>query len=78
MRGSGGLDAEWYLKRYPDVAKAGLDPYHHYAKHGWREGRDPRPDFSTSGYLFRYHSASKPPLPRINISSLSHSEGCDI
>ena len=50
-RGDRGIDQAWYLATYPDVAAAGLDPVKHYLKHGWREGRDPRPDFSTRGYL---------------------------
>ena len=50
-RGGGGVDQAWYLAQYPDVAAAGMDPVVHYLKHGWREGRDPRPDFSTVAYL---------------------------
>jgi glycosyltransferase involved in cell wall biosynthesis/1,4-dihydroxy-2-naphthoate octaprenyltransferase len=49
--GDCGLDRTWYLQTYPDVARAGVDPIEHYLRHGWHEGRDPRPDFSTSGYL---------------------------
>ena len=45
-----GVDRDWYLRRYPDLAKV-ADPVAHYLAHGWRERRDPRPDFSTSGYL---------------------------
>src|SRR5262249_56153993 len=30
---------------------AGLDAVVQYLGQGWQEGRDPRPDFSTSGYL---------------------------
>src|SRR5271166_6159244 len=47
----GGVDRTWYLETYPDIASAGVDPVEHYLRHGWREGRDPRPSFSTSGYL---------------------------
>ncbi|MEO0917627.1 MAG: hypothetical protein AAFY31_11710 [Pseudomonadota bacterium] len=45
------IDAEFYLEANADVAAAGLDAGFHYAKHGWREGRDPSPSFSTKGYL---------------------------
>ncbi len=45
------LDAEFYLENNADVAEAGIDASLHYAKFGWREGRDPSPSFSTKGYL---------------------------
>jgi hypothetical protein len=51
VRGERGLDQAWYLATYPDIAAAAVDPVHHYLQSGWREGRDPRPDFSTRGYL---------------------------
>ena len=37
------VDADFYNYRYPDVAKAGMDPYQHFMKFGWYEGRDPNP-----------------------------------
>ncbi|WP_174296817.1 glycosyltransferase family 4 protein [Sphingomonas bacterium] len=49
-----GFDADWYLNRYPDVAAAGEDPFVHYMTWGWREERDPSPQFSTASYLERY------------------------
>ncbi|GAH03569.1 unnamed protein product [marine sediment metagenome] len=49
--GPNGVDQVWYLEKYSDVADAGVDPIFHYLEYGWREGRDPRPDFSTSAYL---------------------------
>src|SRR5262245_52403767 len=45
------FDASWYRKRYPDIIAAGVDPLLHYMSHGWRERRDPSPNFSTSAYL---------------------------
>jgi hypothetical protein len=50
-RRKGGVDQQWYLETYPDIAAAGMDPVHHYLQFGWREGRDPRRNFSTRGYL---------------------------
>jgi hypothetical protein len=47
------FDAEWYLKTYPDVALAKLNPYRHYLLYGWRELRDPSATFSTRRYLER-------------------------
>lgn len=45
------FDRQWYLSRYPDVANSGVDPVAHYLQFGWREGRNPGPNFSTKGYL---------------------------
>jgi glycosyltransferase involved in cell wall biosynthesis/ubiquinone/menaquinone biosynthesis C-methylase UbiE len=33
------FDAAWYLKRYPDVAAASIDPLRHYLDYGRDEGR---------------------------------------
>ncbi len=44
------FNPEWYLNVYPDVAGI-MDPLDHYLYHGWKEGRDPSPYFSTSFYL---------------------------
>ncbi len=35
------FDPAYYLRAYPDVAKAGMDPLLHYIRHGRREGRNP-------------------------------------
>src|SRR5262249_35101361 len=37
----GRVDAEWYLQQYPDVARAGADPFKHFIDSGRREGREP-------------------------------------
>ena len=41
----------YYLKKNRDVMNAGVDPWIHYQKHGWREGRNPSPLFSTEFYV---------------------------
>ena len=51
IEGSSLFQASWYLKRYPDVAFAGINPASHYLRSGAGEGRDPGPDFSTRDYL---------------------------
>ena len=33
------FNAEYYLKRYPDVAEAGIDPYQHFITYGKAQGR---------------------------------------
>src|SRR5262249_12416580 len=48
------FDREWYLKNYPDVAEAGVDPAAHYLLSGAAEERDPGPRFCTYAYLQRY------------------------
>jgi 4-hydroxybenzoate polyprenyltransferase len=58
-RGERGVDGAWYLATNPDVAAAGLDPVRHYLEHGWREGRDPRPDFSTLNYLADHEEVAR-------------------
>ena len=47
------FDGDYYLERYPDVAKAGVDPYWHFVHYGWREGRNPNEFFDPSWYLQR-------------------------
>ena len=48
------VDVAFYGATYPDLAATGADLLAHYAQAGWREGRDPAPWFSTTGYLERY------------------------
>ena len=48
------FDRAFYLATQADVAAAGLDPFEHFMDFGWREGRDPAPDFSVTGYLACY------------------------
>jgi hypothetical protein len=48
------VDAEWYLKRYPDVADAGADPAAHFARWGISEGRQPNPFFDRVFYTNRH------------------------
>jgi hypothetical protein len=38
-KASSGLDTEYYLKKYTDVARAGANPSQHYTRHGKSEGR---------------------------------------
>ena len=45
------FDPQWYLERNPDVAAAGVEPFTHYTKTGWKEGRFPNPSFDPKWYL---------------------------
>lgn len=53
IRETGLFDEGWYLKHNPDVVRKGMDPLYHYVKFGGFEGRDPGPNFSSTGYLER-------------------------
>jgi len=48
------FDTAWYLYSYPDVELSGEDALMHYMTVGWRDKRDPSPEFSTRAYLLRY------------------------
>jgi glycosyltransferase involved in cell wall biosynthesis len=51
---SGFFDAHWYLRTYPDVKEAKVNPLVHYLRHGAFEGRDPSYFFDSSWYLSEY------------------------
>jgi len=48
------FDPVYYLKTYPDVRIADVDPLKHFIKVGWKEGRNPSSTFNTSQYLEKY------------------------
>ncbi len=50
IRAAGLFDDEFYLRKYPDVAAADLDPLMHYLWHGAAEGRWPNPSFDPTFY----------------------------
>lgn len=62
-----GFDPAYYLSQYPDVREAGIDPLHHYLRHGWKEGRDPSTGFSTNNYL-----AANPDVVASGLNPLVH------
>ena len=51
IQDSGLFSARWYLRTYPDVRDAKVDPLQHYLQHGAFEKREPGPDFNTPFYL---------------------------
>jgi glycosyltransferase involved in cell wall biosynthesis/GT2 family glycosyltransferase len=61
------FDPDFYARNNPDVVTSGRDPFEHFMKHGWREGRDPSPHFSVSYYLRRY-----PDIQRARVNPLIH------
>lgn len=61
------FDRDWYLSVNPDVARARVDPVEHFLSHGWQEGRDPHPRFSTREYLNNY-----PDIARAGVNPFVH------
>lgn len=53
------FDEVYYLEKYRDVADSGVDPFEHYMRFGWREGRDPSAEFCTSLYLLHSPDIAK-------------------
>ncbi len=54
------FDADWYLQKYPDVAKSGASPERHFYNIGWREDRNPNPYFDVSWYRKKYPQVCPP------------------
>ena len=50
VKASGLFDEDWYLDRYKDVAKLGIDPVEHYLWLGHKIGRSPSPEFNAPSY----------------------------
>ncbi|MFN4041242.1 MAG: hypothetical protein ACK4I0_06230 [Brevundimonas sp.] len=48
------FDADFYLSKYRDVARAGVDPMKHWLNHGCREGRWPAPWFDPAAYRAQF------------------------
>lgn len=44
------FDPDWYVARYPDVAKSGQPPEQHFDLHGAAQLRDPNPWFDTARF----------------------------
>jgi hypothetical protein len=70
------FDRDWYLKTYPDVAAAEIDPAAHYLVSGAAEGRDPGPRFSTRAYLRRHRDVATAGVnPLLHYLQLGITEG---
>lgn len=59
---SGLFDPNWYIEKYPDVAKAGVDPLTHFLSDGAREGRKAGPRFDARWYVENYPDAASSDL----------------
>ena len=61
------FDPTYYLRRYPDIAFAKVNPILHYVRCGAAEGRDPSPVFDTG-----YYRATNPDVGRAGMNALAH------
>ncbi len=61
------FDAEWYLEQNPHIATYKFNPLAHFMLHGWKEGRDPSPDFNVKEYLVNH-----PELLELDLNPFSH------
>jgi GT2 family glycosyltransferase len=48
----------YYAKQSPDVIASKIDPFEHFVSYGFREGRNPAPDFDVKWYADNYLSGS--------------------
>ena len=44
------FDQEYYLATYKEVREQNIDPFEHFTKHGWKEGKNPNKDFDVVFY----------------------------
>lgn len=67
LEASGLMNADWYLKTYPDVAALGMAPARHYVRYGAAMGRNPSRAFNTRFYL-----NAAPEIREIGLNPLLH------
>lgn len=73
------VDQAFYRAVYPELGQAARDPIRHYARAGWREGRDPAPWFSTDDYLERHPDVADLGInPFYHYLTLGRAEGREI
>ncbi|MGR3677230.1 MAG: hypothetical protein ACU0AZ_04470 [Paracoccaceae bacterium] len=76
LKQSGLFNAVWYLRTYPDVAHAKIDPVKHFFVSGASERRDPGPYFDTGHYFHRYPDVAACGLnPLLHYLVHGHQEG---
>ena len=64
---SGLFDKQYYIDHYPDVLADGVNPFKHFIKHGWKEGRSPSQRFDPKYYLDQ-----NPDVRAIGMNPLTH------
>ena len=66
------FDPAFYLASYRDIAVAGIDPFDHYLRYGFREGRDPSAGFDSKFYLNRYLGGELDQNPLLHFRQWRH------
>jgi glycosyltransferase involved in cell wall biosynthesis len=70
------MDIGYYLKNNPDVRVSGIDPILHYMYYGFKEGRNPNPQFDGRYYLKKYSKVKNSKLnPLVHYSLFGINEG---
>ncbi|NHO32674.1 glycoside hydrolase family 99-like domain-containing protein [Acetobacter fallax] len=69
------FDPAFYLRIYPDVAQAGVDPLEHYMVQGFREARRPFADFDPLFYRARYLATDPDTNPLVHYLENRHRPG---
>lgn len=76
IESSGLFDRNWYLSKYEDVARSGMDPLEHYLRFGAMEERNPGAGFDTASYLKRNPDVRGSGInPLLHYASHGKSEG---
>ena len=69
------FDAGHYLRRYPDVREAGMDPFEHYLVRGAAEDREPSGPFDPLFYRARYLRHQPGAIPLLHYRQNRHLPG---
>jgi O-antigen biosynthesis protein len=56
------FSSDYYLETNHDVRDAGQNPLEHFVKYGWKEGRNPNPDFDIAFYVKEILRMEKPKI----------------
>ncbi len=67
IKNSGLFCPDYYLEKYSDVYSKGVEPVRHYCENGWKEKRQPSPDFDVRIYSNKY-----PILEALSVNPLLH------
>lgn len=72
------FDTDFYLAQFAEHDLLS-DPLSHYMRTGWKDGLDPNPDFSTSGYLHKHLDVADAGMnPLLHYVTFGRDEGRDV